>query len=92
MTGQYEKFSYYDDRYPRIASNPTDNRKPAHRIRYDATAELGGPRKYGLIRPRVLMRTMGNLKPERLVKFAVRASYSGLCRPFEIIDTNYRNM
>jgi hypothetical protein len=59
----YQRFHYEDDRYARIASNPTDNRKVSRRVRYDRPLGDGAPDSYGLLRPRMLMQTNGDSKP-----------------------------
>jgi len=68
----YFPFYYENNRYPRIASNPTDNRKVSHRIRHDQPMESDRSGSYGLIRPRMLLQTNGNSSPKLVRDFKVR--------------------
>jgi hypothetical protein len=69
----YSPFHYEVNKYPRIASNPTDNRKALQRTRYDQQIEGDRFGSYGLIRPRMLLQTNGNLAPRPVSDIKVRA-------------------
>lgn len=68
----YKPFFYEDTRYPRIASNPTDNRKRENRVGYDGPVDGDRWGTYGLFRPRVLLQVDGDSTPKHVRKFNVR--------------------
>jgi len=69
----YSSFHYEVKKYPRIASNPTDNRKALQRIRYNQQIEGDRFGSYSRIRPRILLQTNGNLPPRPVSDIKVRA-------------------
>ena len=68
----YSPFFYEDVRYPRIASNPSNNRKLTQREGYDGLGEGDRWGTYGLFRPRVLLKVNGDEPPTHIWEFKVR--------------------
>jgi hypothetical protein len=71
----YLPFHYEDDRYPRVASNPTDNRKFSQRLPYDQPASGDRSSSYGLIRPRILLKLNGDSAPTPVRDFPVSGPF-----------------